>query len=161
MGNQKKRKFLKENRCCRYYSDTAGFSTSRLDRVSNWLEQQVASRRLAGCSVLIGRKGGVVHYNHNGMADIDQNKPFTRDTIVRIYSMTKPVTAVAAMILYERGAFQLDDRVTAFLPDFLRLRFGQEATLRTLKLKNAYPDKRPLDSHLRFNLRLDVKQRDR
>ena len=96
--------------------DTAGFSASRLDRVSNWLEQQVASRRLAGCSVRIGRKGGVVHYNHYGMADIDQNKPFTRDTIVRIYSMTKPVTAVAAMILYERGAFQLDDRVTAFLP---------------------------------------------
>ena len=98
--------------------DTAGLSASRLDRVSNWLEQQVASSRLAGCSVLIGRKGGVVYYNHDGMADIDQNKPFTRDTIVRIYSMTKPVTAVAAMILYERGAFQLDDKVTAFLPEF-------------------------------------------
>ena len=98
--------------------DAAGICISRLDRVSKWLEKQVASSKLAGCSVLIGRKGGVAYYCHQGMADVEHKKSFARDTIVRIYSMTKPVTAVAAMMLYERGAFQLDDRVSSFLPEF-------------------------------------------
>ena len=96
----------------------AGLSESRLDRVSDWLSDQTKKDRLAGCSVLVGRKGGVVYFGSTGMADKELGKPFQRDTIVRIFSMTKPVTTVAAMMLYERGAFQLDDRVSQYLPEF-------------------------------------------
>ena len=96
----------------------AGLSESRLDRVSDWLSDQTKKDRLAGCSVLVGRKGGVAYFGSAGMADKELGKPFQRDTIVRIFSMTKPVTTVAAMMLYERGAFQLDDRVSQYLPEF-------------------------------------------
>ena len=96
----------------------AGLSESRLERVSDWLSDQTKKDRLAGCSVLVGRKGGVAFFGSTGMADKELGKPFQRDTIVRIFSMTKPVTTVAAMMLYERGAFQLDDRVSLYLPEF-------------------------------------------
>ena len=119
--------------------DAAGICISRLDRVSKWLEKQVASSKLAGCSVLIGRKGGVAYYCHQGMADVEHKKPFARDTIVRIYSMTKPVTAVAAMMLYERGAFQIDDRVSSFLPEF-----SETQVWRGGDVDNVEPQKAPM-----------------
>ena len=95
-----------------------GFSTERLDRLSQWLEAQVSSDRFAGASVLIGRHGKVAYQRAAGLARVEQEQPFTSDTLVRIYSMTKPVTAVAAMQLYERGCFQLDDPLAKYLPEF-------------------------------------------
>ena len=83
----------------------AGLSEKRLDRVSDWLLDQTKKDRLAGCSVLVGRRGGVSYFDCTVMADKERGKSFQRDTIVRIFSMTKPVTTVAAMMLYERGAF--------------------------------------------------------
>jgi len=98
--------------------EDAGISGARLDRISDWLSQQVSQERLSGCSALIGRRGGVAYFQSAGKADNELDKPFLRDTIVRIYSMTKPVTTVAAMMLYERGGFQLDDPVSKYLPEF-------------------------------------------
>ncbi|MFV2090389.1 MAG: serine hydrolase domain-containing protein [Pseudomonadales bacterium] len=90
--------------------ETVGISSARLERVRAWLEQQIFSERLAGASVLIGRRGGVAFFEAAGS--------FNRDTIVRLYSMTKPITTVAAMMLYEEGSFQLDDPVARYLPEF-------------------------------------------
>jgi len=90
--------------------ETVGISSARLERVRVWLEQQISSERLAGASVLIGRRGGVAFFEAAGS--------FNRDTIVRLYSMTKPITTVAAMMLYEEGRFQLDDPVARYLPEF-------------------------------------------
>ena len=98
--------------------ESIGFSRDRLDRVSEWLKEQVSSGRLAGCSVMIGRRGGVGMLEATGLADMEAHKPFLEDTIVRIYSMTKAITTVAAMQLYERGLFQLDDAVAKYLPKF-------------------------------------------
>jgi CubicO group peptidase (beta-lactamase class C family) len=98
--------------------EDAGISRARLERISDWLSQQVSQERLSGCSALIGRRGGVAYFQSAGKADHELDKPFLRDTIVRIYSMTKPVTTVAAMMLYERGGFQLDDPVSKYLPEF-------------------------------------------
>ena len=98
--------------------EDAGISRDRLERISEWLSQQVSQERLSGCSALIGRRGGVAYFQSAGKADHELDKPFLRDTIVRIYSMTKPVTTVAAMMLYERGGFQLDDPVSKYLPEF-------------------------------------------
>ena len=91
---------------------------ARLERLEQWLQNQVSSQRLAGASVLVGRRGSVAFQSAAGMADIDAGKTFDRDTIVRIYSMTKPVTTVAAMMLYGQGYFQLDDPIARFLPAF-------------------------------------------
>jgi CubicO group peptidase (beta-lactamase class C family) len=98
--------------------ESVGLSSPRLERVSNWLGEQITSERVAGASVLIGRRGGVALFEARGLADQAAGKSFTRDTIVRIYSMTKPVTTVAAMMLYEEGCFQLDDPVARYLPEF-------------------------------------------
>ena len=75
--------------------ESVGFSAKRLGRVSSWLQQQVDSERLAGCSVLVGRRGGVALLEATGMADQALGKPFATDSIVRIYSMTTCSTRTA------------------------------------------------------------------
>lgn len=98
--------------------ESVGLSSARLNRVTEWLEEQVETERVAGASVLIGRRGSIAYFETAGQADIEAAKPFGKDTLVRIYSMTKPVTTVAAMMLYEEGHFQLDDPVARYLPEF-------------------------------------------
>ena len=95
-----------------------GISPERLARVSAWLQEQVSGGRLAGCSVLLGRRGHTAHFEAAGFADMEAKAPFAEDTIVRIFSMTKAITTVAAMQLYERGCFQLDDPVAKYIPAF-------------------------------------------
>jgi len=98
--------------------ESVGLSTQRLRRVRQWLDTQITSERLAGASVLISRRGKVAFFETAGQADRAAGKSFEQDTIVRIYSMSKPITTVAAMMLYEQGAFQLDDPVALHLPEF-------------------------------------------
>lgn len=102
--------------------ESVGLSAERLERVSSWLGQQIASERLAGASVLIGRRGQIAFFESRGLADQASARSFSQDTIVRIYSMTKPITTVAAMMLYEEGCFQLDDPVANYLPEFANTR---------------------------------------
>ena len=71
-----------------------GLSSSRLVRVTEWLNAQIKRQRLAGASVLIARRGAVGFFEAAGLADLESQQPFTRDTIVRVYSMTKPVAAI-------------------------------------------------------------------
>ena len=78
-----------------------GLSSSRLDRVTDWLNQQVESERLAGASVMICRNGRIGCLESAGQSDLENGKPFDASTIVRIFSMTKPITSVAAMMMYE------------------------------------------------------------
>jgi CubicO group peptidase (beta-lactamase class C family) len=82
------------------------------------MREQVSGGRLAGIEVMISRRGQTAFHRCHGKRDLARNADATPDTIYRIYSMTKPLTAVAAMMLYEEGRFQLDDPVTRFLPAF-------------------------------------------
>jgi CubicO group peptidase (beta-lactamase class C family) len=102
--------------------EKVGLSTERLTRVSQWLDRQITSQRLAGASVLLSRRGKVAFFEAVGQSDREVDKSFDEDTIVRIFSMTKPVTTVAAMMLYEEGLFQLDDPVSLFIPEFANTR---------------------------------------
>ncbi|ASJ76639.1 serine hydrolase domain-containing protein [Granulosicoccus antarcticus] len=99
-----------------------GLDPVRLQRLEQWLEQQVEQNRVAGASVLVGRHGYTALFKSAGLAraasEHGSAQPFDRDTLVRLYSMTKPVTTVAAMMLYEQGYFQLDDPVAWYLPAF-------------------------------------------
>lgn len=97
---------------------SVGVSAERLLRVSSWLQQQISSERLAGASVLLSRRGSVAYFEQAGVTDLETGTKFDEDTIVRIYSMTKPITTVAAMMLYEQGHFQLDDPVASHIPSF-------------------------------------------
>jgi CubicO group peptidase (beta-lactamase class C family) len=98
--------------------EDAGLSSQRLDRVSNWMKHQVASGKLAGLITMVGRRGHIAHMEVAGKADLARGTPMARDTLFRIYSMTKPLTSVAIMMLYEEGRFQLDDPIERFIPAF-------------------------------------------
>lgn len=95
-----------------------GFDPTRLYRINTWMQRYVDERKYPGSSVLIARGGDEVHFHATGLRNVKANLPFTRDTVVRIYSMTKPVTSVATMMLAERGLFHLDAPVSDFIPAF-------------------------------------------
>ena len=96
----------------------AGFDRNRLQRIDDHFEQYVADGRLAGWQVAVARDGQLVHHTTHGLRNLETETPWTDDTIVRLYSMSKPITSVAAMILHEEGRFQLKDPVSKFIPSF-------------------------------------------
>lgn len=95
-----------------------GFDTSRMGRIADWMDRYVAERKYPGSSVLIARGGQEVYFNATGRRSIERDLPFERDTTARIYSMTKPITTVALMMLVEKGLFHLDAPVSEFIPAF-------------------------------------------
>jgi CubicO group peptidase (beta-lactamase class C family) len=100
----------------------AGMSTDRLKRLDALLDERyLQSGKFAGTLTLVSRKGEVAHCSAQGLMDAERGRPMREDTIFRIYSMSKPITSVALMMLYEEGAFQLDDPVHKFIPAWERL----------------------------------------
>ncbi|WP_422048267.1 serine hydrolase domain-containing protein [Shimia sp.] len=95
-----------------------GFDVGRLEVLSGWMDQLVADRKYAGCALLIAKEGDVVFDHATGLRSLSRNLPFERDTVARIYSMTKPITTVALMMLVERGLVHLDAPVSEFIPGF-------------------------------------------
>jgi CubicO group peptidase (beta-lactamase class C family) len=89
-----------------------------LAKASKLVHEAVDNGSVAGAAHLVIHRGKVAHLELAGVADIETKRPFSADTIVRIYSMTKPITSVAAMTLYEAGKFELDDPVSKFIPSF-------------------------------------------
>ena len=95
-----------------------GFIPERLDRLRLALDSYVSEGNYSGLSALIAREGFVTHFSAHGYRDLEQALPMERDTIVRIYSMTKVVVCAAALTLFEEGRFRLGDPVSLFLPEF-------------------------------------------
>jgi CubicO group peptidase (beta-lactamase class C family) len=96
----------------------SGFDPARLERIGEHFERYVEDGRLPGWLVVIARDGEVVHRAMSGRRDIEAGLPVEQDTLWRIYSMTKPITSVAAMMLWEEGRFELKDPIANFLPEF-------------------------------------------
>ncbi|HEY8574012.1 serine hydrolase domain-containing protein [Phenylobacterium sp.] len=109
----------------------AAVETVRVDkaRIDAALADMVASGRAAGVSALVWQDGRERYFGTSGFADREARRPMTRDTLVQIWSMTKPVTGVALMQLWEQGRFQLDDPVALYLPEFgaMRVLAGKDA----------------------------------
>lgn len=87
-------------------------------RLRSTLDSDVASKRSAGAAQLVMIDGRLAYSHSSGYRDIGEKLPFTLDTVVRMYSMTKPITSVVAMMLHERGAFLLDDPISKYIPEF-------------------------------------------
>ncbi len=102
--------------------EDVGLSTDRLARVNTWAEKLVADGKLPGVLTAVLRRGRIAHFHVAGHADVAREKSLGADTIFRIYSMTKPLTSAAILMLYEEGRFQLDDPITRFLPYFANMR---------------------------------------
>lgn len=99
-----------------------GFDSGRLKRLDDYMSGMVAAGRVAGVSTLLMRHGQIAALKTHGGPTLDAAEPLSRDALFRIYSMTKPVTAVAMMILFEEGHWTLDDPVTRFIPEFADLK---------------------------------------
>ncbi len=98
--------------------EAVGLSTDRISRIDKVMETHVAQRKIAGGVTLLARHGKIAHLGTYGMMDVEAGKPMTSDTIFRIASMTKPITSVAVMMLYEEGHFRLNEPVSKFIPAF-------------------------------------------
>ena len=105
--------------------ETVGFSSERLDRLHALLQQEIERQELAGAVTLLARHGKIVDYRTYGRRDMASHAPMTKDVIFRAYSMTKPVTGVAMMILYEEGKWLPTDPLSKYIPEFAHLKvFG-------------------------------------
>jgi CubicO group peptidase (beta-lactamase class C family) len=102
--------------------DSVGFSGDRLHRLDGAIEALIDAGNYAGISVTIARHGKLVKSAHYGFQSLDSKEPLREDAIYRIASMTKPIIAVAMLLLYEEGKWQLDDHVTKFIPEFADLK---------------------------------------
>jgi CubicO group peptidase (beta-lactamase class C family) len=100
----------------------AGFDKERLARIDRHFARYVDDGRLPGWLLTIGRHGRLAHVSRYGLRDMEAGLPVENETVWRIFSMTKPVTSVAAMMLYEEGAFELTAPVSAFIPSFAGVR---------------------------------------
>lgn len=115
----------------------AGMCETRLARIGKHLERYVADGKLPGASILVSRNMEEAYFFATGYADVERKIPVARDTVFRIYSMTKPITSVALMSLYEHGLFQLDDPVAKFIPSWESLRVyesGEGSAMKTREL---------------------------
>ena len=102
--------------------ESVGMSTERLRRLEAAMKRLVDDKQVAGLVTLAERHGKIVHFNAIGQLDVRKADPVQKDSIFRIYSMTKPVTGVAMMMLYEEGKWQLNDPVSRYIPEFARLK---------------------------------------
>lgn len=98
--------------------ESVGMSSQRLARIPRLMQGYVDRGEAAGIVTLVARRGEIAHLSAVGHRDVERGEPMTDEAICRIYSMTKPVTTVAALMLYEEGTFHLDDPVAAYLPAF-------------------------------------------
>src|SRR5580698_8215132 len=103
-------------------AESEGMSAERLARLSAGMKELVDNGRLAGAVTMVSRHGKVVHFNASGQLDVRKPDTMQKDSIFRIYSMSKPVTGVAMMMLYEEGKWQLNDPVSKYIPEFSKLK---------------------------------------
>ena len=100
---------------------SSGVSRDRLLRIHALVEREIAAKDYSGVVTLVARDGHIVHFEAQGLADIEGGKPMTKDAVFRLASMSKVVTAVAVLILVEEGKIRLTDPVEKFLPAFKNL----------------------------------------
>jgi CubicO group peptidase (beta-lactamase class C family) len=108
--------------------ESVGISASHLNEIDTAMQAFVDQNKIAGITTLIARYGKVAHFGCYGKLDLALNKPIQTDSLFRIYSLTKPITAVGALILYDEGCFNLDDPVSKWIPEFKNLKVMQDST---------------------------------
>lgn len=124
--------------------EALGFSPERLARIQPVMRRYVEEGKFAGILTMITRRGKLAHFEQFGMQDLETGKPMSADAIFRIYSMTKPITSVAALMLMEEGRFRLDDPVSAYIPELKDLK---------VLVRAGRPDEVLEDSQRQINIR--------
>ena len=102
--------------------EDAGMSADRLKRIHESIQRHIDAGEICGAVTVVARRGHVVNFEAHGLMDIDSKKPMQKDTIFRLASMTKPITAVAVLMLVEEGKIRLSDPVSKFIPEFREMK---------------------------------------
>lgn len=105
--------------------ESVGMSSQRLARLTSEMKQLSDSGQLSGVVTMVAKGGKVVHFEASGKRDVASGAPMKKDSIFRIYSMTKPITGVAMMMLFEQGKWQLNDPVSKHIPEFANLKVAK------------------------------------
>jgi CubicO group peptidase (beta-lactamase class C family) len=106
--------------------ESVGFSSERLTRLESAMQTAIDQKQLAGGVTLLARHGKIAEFKAYGRRDLERGKPTEKDTIFRIFSMTKPVTSTAMMILYEQGKWSPQDPISKYIPEFAHLKVFKE-----------------------------------
>jgi CubicO group peptidase (beta-lactamase class C family) len=123
----------------------AHFNPKKLEKIGDFFRNEVATGKIPGAILSIQQHGKPVYHEVFGVRDVDTGAPMTDDTIFRIFSMTKPITSVAAMILVDRRKLKLDDHVAKYIPSFANAKVGVEKKAENgEKVLELVPLKRPL-----------------
>ena len=104
----------------------AHFNLQKLQRVGEYLREQIANGKIPGAIVLIQQHDKPVYHEFFGVRDVATKLPMTDDTIFRLFSMSKPITSVAAMMLVDKGKLRLDDPVAKYIPSYSAAKVGVE-----------------------------------
>jgi CubicO group peptidase (beta-lactamase class C family) len=130
-------------------AESEGMSAERLGRLNSGMKELVDQGRLAGSVTMVARHGKVVEFDAVGKRDVASNAPMQKDSIFRIYSMSKPITGVAMMMLFEEGKWQLNDPVAKYIPEFAKLKvYGTDANNNVVMKDPVHPvTMRELMSH--------------
>ena len=121
----------------------AGFTSEGLARIDAYLKNEIQAKTMPGAIMMIQRNGEAAYFSSFGLRNPETKEPMTPETIFRIYSMSKPITTVAAMMLVEEGKLRLDEPVSKYIPSFANVKVGVETkgengiTLETVPAKNA------------------------
>ena len=114
--------------------EKVGVSSERLENIGESMRSLIEAKKIPGTVTLVARKGEVVHFEANGMRNIEKGLPMEKDTIHRIYSQSKPVTGAALMMLFEEGKFLMTDPVSKYFPEFAEMKVhvsGEGANMKT------------------------------
>src|SRR5712675_1908063 len=106
--------------------EETGFSSAGLARIDAYIKNEIAGNKIPGAIMMIQRNGKTAYFNSFGVRDPGTKEPMTPNTIFRIYSMSKPITTVVAMMLVEEGKLQLEDPLSKYIPAFADVKVGVE-----------------------------------
>ena len=98
--------------------EQTGFSSERLARIHDMVQRHIDAHDIAGAVTLVARNGKIAHFEAHGLADIEDKKPMSKDSLFWIMSMTKPVVGVSVLMMMEEGKLRLTDPVSKFIPEF-------------------------------------------
>src|SRR5262249_37312513 len=101
--------------------EEVGLSAQRLKRIGTHVQRYIDAGKVAGTLTLVARQGQIAYFEPQGYLELERTRPVQHDSIFRIYSMSKPITSVGLMMLYEQGLLQLDDPVHKFIPAWANL----------------------------------------
>lgn len=111
--------------------EDAGMSAERLQRIHEMIQRHIDAREISGAVTLVARRGHIVHFEAHGFMDLESKTPMRKDAIFRLASMSKPITAVAVMMLVEEGKVRLNDPVSKYIPEFKEMKVAMPRMVRT------------------------------